>query len=145
MKCSRCRGCGQIANSEDGEPWIDWESLPEPSKLAMRLGLVAPIPCPECEGTGEQKEGNRVDEKTNGESSELEEALAEALSQDAFAHERRGFWRDAYLAVLRHTGNRELARMGADFAVKDLDAYERGSEAEPPEPEQDEPRYLGQS
>ncbi len=46
--CQRCRGCGQIANSDEGEPWVTWENLPEASKLAVRMGLVRPIPCPDC-------------------------------------------------------------------------------------------------
>jgi hypothetical protein len=48
--CPRCRGCGQIANTEQQEPWSYWEQLPEASKVAIRLGIVAPIPCPDCRG-----------------------------------------------------------------------------------------------
>lgn len=51
-KCMRCDGCGQIANSDDGEPWTAWEALPPGSDLAVRLGLVYPIPCPACDGRG---------------------------------------------------------------------------------------------
>ncbi len=46
--CPKCEGCGQIANSDDGEPWSFWERLPEASNLAVRLGIVRPIPCPLC-------------------------------------------------------------------------------------------------
>lgn len=53
MKCERCDGCGRVANSEDAEPWTVWESMPPGSDLAVRLGLVRPVPCPECKGTGE--------------------------------------------------------------------------------------------
>jgi hypothetical protein len=51
-KCTRCDGCGQIANSEDGEPWTAWASLPLHSSLAVVAGIVKPIPCPDCKGTG---------------------------------------------------------------------------------------------
>jgi hypothetical protein len=49
--CPRCEGCGQIANSDDGEPWTVWEELPPGSDLAVRVGLVRPITCPGCRGT----------------------------------------------------------------------------------------------
>lgn len=51
-KCGRCEGCGQIANDEDGSPWSAWASLPPGSDLAVRMGLVRPIPCPECAAEG---------------------------------------------------------------------------------------------
>lgn len=51
-KCSRCWGEGQIADSEEGEPWSMWESLPPGSDLAVRMGIVQPIPCPACGGNG---------------------------------------------------------------------------------------------
>lgn len=49
--CPRCEGCRQIANSDDGEPWTAWTSLPMESQLAVRLGFVQPIPCPDCSTT----------------------------------------------------------------------------------------------
>ena len=52
--CRRCDGCGQIANSDDGEAWVIWEELPAPSNLAVQMGLVKPIPCPDCDGTGKK-------------------------------------------------------------------------------------------
>lgn len=51
-KCSRCDGCGQIANNADGDPWTAWSELPPGSDLSVRLGLVKPISCPSCGGTG---------------------------------------------------------------------------------------------
>jgi hypothetical protein len=44
--CPRCSGCGQIANDDDGTPWKYWAELPPGSNLAVVMGLVKPIPCP---------------------------------------------------------------------------------------------------
>lgn len=52
-KCSRCDGCGQIADDEEGTPWIAWLNLPLKSSLAVLSGLVKPIECPDCKGMGE--------------------------------------------------------------------------------------------
>lgn len=52
VKCLRCDGCGKIADSEDGEPWTVWTDLPLHSSVAVLMGLVKPIDCPECGGTG---------------------------------------------------------------------------------------------
>jgi len=52
-KCPKCDGCGRIANDDDGTPWTFWENLPVKSAAAVLLGLVQPIPCPECDGDGE--------------------------------------------------------------------------------------------
>ena len=54
-KCTRCDGCGRIANTEDGEAWTEWEGLPLGADAAIQLGLVKPVPCPDCNGTGEAK------------------------------------------------------------------------------------------
>ncbi len=53
-RCDGCDGCGQIADSKDGdgEPWSAWEALPERSKGAIYLGLVRPVACPRCDGSG---------------------------------------------------------------------------------------------
>lgn len=51
-KCTRCDGCGKIANSTDGEPWSQWANLPPGADIAVRLGVVKPLPCPLCHGTG---------------------------------------------------------------------------------------------
>jgi hypothetical protein len=51
-KCGRCDGCGRIADSEDGEPWTVWSSLPAGANLAVLAGIVRPVPCPECRGSG---------------------------------------------------------------------------------------------
>lgn len=46
--CPKCQGEKLVANSDDQEPWSTWASLPPGSDLAVRLGLVQPVPCPEC-------------------------------------------------------------------------------------------------
>ena len=50
--CERCDGCGYIADDEDACPWKSWMDLPLCSAVAVTLGLVKPIDCPECKGTG---------------------------------------------------------------------------------------------
>jgi hypothetical protein len=50
--CGRCDGCGRVASTEAGEPWTAWASLPPGSDLAVRLGVVKPLRCPRCDGTG---------------------------------------------------------------------------------------------
>lgn len=47
-KCQKCGGCGQIASDDDQSPWAVWEALPPGSDIAVRLGWVVPLPCPEC-------------------------------------------------------------------------------------------------
>jgi hypothetical protein len=54
MKCQRCDGCGKIANTEDGEPWTAWTSLPFSSAAAVVAGIVKPITCPDCGGSGQK-------------------------------------------------------------------------------------------
>jgi hypothetical protein len=56
--CARCRGCGRIANTEDGEPWSAWLELPLGSATAVLLGVVRPVTCPDCGGTGKRKAGS---------------------------------------------------------------------------------------
>jgi hypothetical protein len=52
--CPRCWGCGRIADSDNAEPWICWEMLPSPSNFAVVMGIVKPLPCPACGGTGKR-------------------------------------------------------------------------------------------
>lgn len=51
--CTKCDGCGRIANDDEGTPWSFWESLPIRSGAAVLMGLVRPIPCPRCNGSGD--------------------------------------------------------------------------------------------
>ena len=52
IECLRCEGCGKVDDG-DGAPWIAWLSLPLKSSAAVLMGIVKPIPCPGCDGTGE--------------------------------------------------------------------------------------------
>lgn len=52
-KCTKCEGEGQVANTDQHEPWSLWEQLPAGSDAAVRSGLVRPIPCLACGGSGE--------------------------------------------------------------------------------------------
>lgn len=47
-KCDRCWGCGLIASSDDGEPWTMWLEMPLGSSMAVLMGLIFPLPCPDC-------------------------------------------------------------------------------------------------
>ena len=55
-KCRQCDGCGKVADTKDQEPWTAWTSLPLQSAGAVVAGLVKPIECPACGGTGEPPE-----------------------------------------------------------------------------------------
>jgi len=57
MNCPKCEGCGQIADTDDQDPWTFWSELPPGSDLAVRLGIVKPIPCPLCGGNDEAAHG----------------------------------------------------------------------------------------
>lgn len=50
--CRRCDGCGQIASGDEGAPWSTWLNLPLQSSVAVLVGLVRPLPCPDCGGSG---------------------------------------------------------------------------------------------
>lgn len=55
--CPQCDGCGRIANTEEGEPWKYWAELPVKSAIAVVAGIVRPVECPRCKGTGKLPEG----------------------------------------------------------------------------------------
>lgn len=55
-ECPKCAGCGRVGNTDDQEPWSQWESLPPGSDLAVKMGLVRPMTCPGCAGTGKREE-----------------------------------------------------------------------------------------
>lgn len=65
--CSRCEGCGRLADTDDREPWVAWTSLPLEAQVAVHLGIVKPVPCDVCGGTGRVPEAQeRSDEKGAG-------------------------------------------------------------------------------
>lgn len=53
LQCQKCRGCGKVADTSDQEPWSEWMKLPLQSAGAVLIGLIKPIPCPACGGTGQ--------------------------------------------------------------------------------------------
>jgi hypothetical protein len=57
--CQRCHGWKRVDNGEL-QSWKYWAELPEQSKIAVRLGLVKPITCPDCNGTGINPEAEPV-------------------------------------------------------------------------------------
>lgn len=56
--CPACEGCGYVANDDDGTPWRAWFELPFKSWAAVTMGLVKPVECPACGGTGEAPKVN---------------------------------------------------------------------------------------
>jgi hypothetical protein len=54
-ECPACAGCGKIANDEERTPWKYWAELPVQSALAVIVGAVKPVVCPDCSGSGKQK------------------------------------------------------------------------------------------
>lgn len=55
-KCDTCEGCGQVVINDDDRditPWSAWLNVPLRSSGAVLLGLVRPVPCPQCGGKGE--------------------------------------------------------------------------------------------
>lgn len=52
--CQKCLGWKHIANDDEQSSWKHWAELPPPSNLAVQLGLVFPIDCPRCQGTGKE-------------------------------------------------------------------------------------------
>ena len=51
--CSQCLGYKRVANTDEHESWKYWDELPASARLAVDLGIVCPIECPKCKGTGE--------------------------------------------------------------------------------------------
>lgn len=50
--CTRCEGCGQLADTDAAEPWTAWLNLPLKSSLAVLMGMVKPKMCHACGGSG---------------------------------------------------------------------------------------------
>lgn len=51
-QCTRCLGWKRIDDGDDGGSWKYWAELVPPQNIAVQLGLVRPIECPHCMGTG---------------------------------------------------------------------------------------------
>ena len=49
--CTQCLGWKRVDDGEQ-QSWKYWEELPFQSALAIRMGLVRPVECPHCHGTG---------------------------------------------------------------------------------------------
>lgn len=49
--CAQCLGWKRVDDG-DGASWKHWAELPAQSAIAVQLGLVKPITCPRCHGTG---------------------------------------------------------------------------------------------
>jgi len=56
--CTLCEGWKRVDNGDDPVSWKDWEGLPYANALAIRLGIVKPIRCPRCNGTGKEPNDN---------------------------------------------------------------------------------------
>lgn len=54
--CKKCLGWKRVADSDDGESWKYWAELPAASAIAVTLGIVKPVECPRCKGTGKDPE-----------------------------------------------------------------------------------------
>lgn len=50
--CTKCEGCGYVADTPEQEPWTQWMNLPLKSSIAVIMGLVKRIECPRCNETG---------------------------------------------------------------------------------------------
>jgi DnaJ-class molecular chaperone len=50
--CQQCLGWKRVANSDNQESWKYWAELPSQSAIAIQMGLVKPVECPRCHGTG---------------------------------------------------------------------------------------------
>jgi hypothetical protein len=50
-ECTRCDGCGQVVDSDEGDSWTPWSSI-EDGSFAVTEELVWPTPCPDCAGSG---------------------------------------------------------------------------------------------
>lgn len=50
--CQQCLGWKRVANTDGQESWMYWAELPTQAAIAIQIGLVKPIECPRCHGTG---------------------------------------------------------------------------------------------
>ena len=52
--CRTCLGWKRVDDGE-GYSWKYWATLPAPSNIAVQIGMVKPVKCPDCQGTGVEK------------------------------------------------------------------------------------------
>jgi len=50
--CPACDGCGKVANTQDQEPRSRWLALPLTGAAAVTMGLIKPVTCRRCGGSG---------------------------------------------------------------------------------------------
>ena len=55
--CTQCLGWKRVAE-ESGDSWKYWAELTPPSNIAVQMGLVKPVECPHCHGTGIEPKEN---------------------------------------------------------------------------------------
>jgi len=53
--CQQCLGWKRVANDDERSSWKHWAELPAPENIAVRLGLVYPVECPRCQGSGRER------------------------------------------------------------------------------------------
>jgi len=53
--CKQCLGWKQVDNTQ-GISWKVWAELPEKLSVAIHMGLIRPVICPHCNGTGIEPE-----------------------------------------------------------------------------------------
>lgn len=53
--CEQCLGWKMVADAGQ-ESWKYWAELPAQSRLAVAMGIVKPVLCPRCNGTGKEEE-----------------------------------------------------------------------------------------
>lgn len=54
--CQQCLGWKRVDNGRDRGSWKYWAELPAQSQVAIAMGLVGPIECPRCGGSGKEPE-----------------------------------------------------------------------------------------
>jgi hypothetical protein len=64
--CGQCHGCGKVADTDDRESWLYWLELPPGADLAVRMGIVKPIACPKCGGSGKASAPSSVPAREEG-------------------------------------------------------------------------------
>jgi hypothetical protein len=56
--CKQCLGWKRVDNGQ-GVSWKEWMDLPAPSRSAVDAGIIKPVVCPRCHGTGVEPDRNK--------------------------------------------------------------------------------------